>query len=138
MDPTSTAGPDAKTVVERVRRAMNAHDIEGLLALIDPEYESEQPAHPDRAFQGREQVRKNWSAIFARVPDLRADLMRTVVDGDTVWTEWWWHGVRADGTKFDYRGVTLFRIWNGKLMAGRLFMEPVQSPRKEGPYGEPP
>ena len=138
MDPTSTAGPDAKTVVERVRRAMNAHDIEGLLALIDPEYESEQPAHPDRAFQGREQVRKNWSAIFARVPDLRADLMRAVVDGDTVWTEWWWHGVRADGTKFDYRGVTLFRIWNGKLMAGRLFMEPVQSPRKEGPYGEPP
>ena len=126
---------DPKAVVERVRRAMNAHDIEGLLALIDPEYESEQPAHPDRAFQGREQVRKNWSTIFSRVPDLRADVLRTTVDGDTVWTEWRWHGVRGDGTKFDYRGVTLFRIWNGKLMAGRLFMEPVQERKKEGPYG---
>ena len=134
----SPPGADPRTVVEKVRRAMNLHDIEGLLALVDPEYESEQPAHPDRAFQGREQVRKNWSAIFSRVPNLRADVLRTVVDADTVWTEWWWHGVRADGTKFDYRGVTLFRIWNGKLMAGRLFMEPVQSPRKEGPYGEPP
>jgi len=131
------ASADPKTVVEKVQRAMNAHDIEGLLALMDPEYESEQPAHPDRAFQGREQVRKNWSAIFTRVADLRADVLRTVVDGDTVWTEWHWHGVRGDGTKFDYRGVTLFRIWNGKLMAGRLFMEPVQAPRKEGPYGEP-
>jgi ankyrin repeat protein/ketosteroid isomerase-like protein len=129
---------DPKAVLEKVRRAMNAHDLEGLLALMDPEYESEQPAHPDRAFQGREQVRKNWSGIFSRVPDLRADVLRTVVDGDTVWTEWQWHGVRGDGTKFDYRGVTLFRIWNGKLMAGRLFMEPVQERKKEGPYGGSP
>jgi len=131
-------GADPKTVVEKVRRAMNAHDLEGLLALIDTEYESEQPAHPDRAFQGREQVRKNWGAIFSRVPDLRADVLRTVVDGDTVWTEWHWHGVRGDGTKFDYRGVTLFRVWNGKLVAGRLFMEPVQERKKEGPYGGAP
>ncbi len=130
------ASADPKAVVEKVQRAMNAHDVEGLLALVDPEYESEQPAHPDRAFQGREQVRKNWSAIFTRVPNLRADVLRTVVDGDTVWTEWHWHGVRGDGTKFAYRGVTLFRIWNGKLMAGRLFMEPVQERKKEGPYGE--
>ncbi|GEM_PF-316655 len=136
--PKETAAADPKTVVEKVRRAMNAHDLEGLLALIDPEYESEQPAHPDRVFSGREQVRKNWGAIFTRVPDLRADVLRTIVDGDTVWTEWHWHGVRADGTKFDYRGVTLFRIWNGKLMAGRLFMEPVQERKKEGPYGGSP
>ncbi len=136
--PAATVAADPKTVVEKVRRAMNAHDIEGLLAMIDPEYESDQPAHPDRAFQGREQVRKNWGSIFSRVPDLRADVLRTVVDGDTVWTEWHWHGVRGDGTKFDYRGVTLFRTWNGKLMAGRLFMEPVQERKKEGPYGGSP
>jgi len=137
-EPTSPAAADPKTVLEKVRRAMNAHDLEGLLALIEPEYESEQPAHPDRAFQGREQVRKNWGSIFARVPDLRADVLRTVVDGDTVWTEWHWHGVRGDGTKFDYRGVTLFRTWNGKMIAGRLFMEPVQERKKEGPYGGSP
>ena len=133
----STA-PDARAFMEKIRRAMNAHDIEGLLTLVDTEYQSEQPAHPDRTFQGREQVRKNWSTIFTRVPNLRADILRMAVDGDTVWTEWWWHGVRMDGTKFEYRGVTLFRIWNGRTVAGRLYMEPVQSPRKEGPYGEPP
>src|SRR3989454_4241074 len=138
MDPSSAAGPDAKTIVERVRRALNAHDIEGLLALVDPEYESEQPAHPDRTFSGREQVRKNWSTIFNRVPNLRADIIMTAVEGDTAWTEWWWHGVRGDGTKFDYKGVTLFRIWNGRVVSGRLYMEPVQAPKKEGPYGEPP
>jgi len=135
--PPST-GPDARTLIEKVRRALNAHDIEGLLSVLDGEYESEQPAHPDRAFSGREQDRKNWSTIFTRVPNLRADVLRTAVDGDTVWTEWWWHGVRGDGTRFDYRGVTLFRIWNGRVVSGRLYMEPVQSPKKEGPYGEPP
>jgi uncharacterized protein len=138
--PPST-GVDARALVDKMARAMNVHDVEGVVALVDPEYQSEQPAHPDRAFAGREQVRKNWSTIFSRVPNLRADIIRTSVDGDTVWTEWWWHGVRSDGTKFDYRGVTLFRIWNGRIVSGRLFMEPVHTPvhapKKEGPYGEP-
>jgi len=138
MRAAPSTAPDARTLVEKVRRALNAHDIEGLLALVDPEYESEQPAHPDRTFSGREQVRKNWSTIFNRVPNLRADIIMTAVEGDTAWTEWWWHGVRGDGTKFDYKGVTLFRIWNGRVVSGRLYMEPVQAPKKEGPYGEPP
>ncbi len=132
------ATPDARGFMEKVRKAMNTHDLEGLLTLIDAEYQSEQPAHPDRAFQGREQVRKNWGTIFERVPNLRADIIRIAVDGDTLWTEWWWHGVRVDGTKFDYRGVTLFRVWNGRVVAGRLYMEPVQERKKEGPYGGPP
>jgi ketosteroid isomerase-like protein len=59
-------------VVERLNAAMNAHDLEAFLACFRDDYESEQPAHPDRAFQGREQVRSNWSAIFAGVPDFRS------------------------------------------------------------------
>jgi len=130
--------PDLRALMERLRKAFNAHDLEGIVALVDPDYESEQPAHPERGFHGRDQVRKNWASMFARVPDFRADILRTAVDGDTVWTEWRWHGVRADGTKFDLRGVTLFRLWNGRIVSGRLYMEPVSQPKKEGPYGEAP
>ena len=50
--------------VERLNAAMNAHDIEAFVECFEEDYESEQPAHPDRAFRGREHVRRNWSAIF--------------------------------------------------------------------------
>ena len=55
---------------------MNAHDIDAFVALFAPDYDSVQPAHPDRAFTGSEQVRKNWTEIFAGVPDFRSELVR--------------------------------------------------------------
>jgi hypothetical protein len=48
----------AARVLERLHRAMNEHDVEGFLANVDADYRSEQPAHPERAFGGREQVRE--------------------------------------------------------------------------------
>ena len=50
-------------------------DLDAFLACFQDDYESEQPAHPDRAFRGREQVRRNWSAVFDGVPDFRAELL---------------------------------------------------------------
>ena len=52
-------------IAERLAAAMNAHDIDAFVACFAPDYDSVQPAHPDRAFTGSEQVRKNWSEIFA-------------------------------------------------------------------------
>ena len=47
------------SAVERLRDAVNQHDLEALLECIDDNYRSEQPAHPNRGFGGKEQVRKN-------------------------------------------------------------------------------
>lgn len=74
-------------LVERLHDAMNRHDLEAFLEQFDPGYRSETPAHPARSFTGREQVRRNWSAVFESTPDFHADLLRTAVDGETVWTE---------------------------------------------------
>jgi len=73
---------DAVGVVERLNAAMNAHDIEAFVACFHPDYDSEQPAHPERAFRGRDQVRENWSAVFAGVPDFRSELVRASADGE--------------------------------------------------------
>jgi limonene-1,2-epoxide hydrolase len=115
-----------KTVIERLHHAMNQHDIEALLACIDPEYRSEQPAHPNRGFGGREQVETNWAAMFAGIPDFHAELITIAVEGETAWTEWHWTGTRSDGTGLDIRGVTLFGIENGRIVSGRLYMEEVE------------
>ncbi len=112
--------------MERLLQAMNQHDLGALLACLDPEYRSEQPAHPNRGFDGREQVEKNWAALFGGMPDFQAELLATAVEGETAWTEWHWTGTRSDGTGLDVRGVTLFGIEDGRIVSGRLYMEEVE------------
>jgi ketosteroid isomerase-like protein len=112
-------------VVGRLRDAMNEHDLEALVEVFDPDFLSETPAHPQRTFRGADQVRRNWEQIFAGVPDLRADLLDAVVDGDTVWAEWDWHGRRRDGSAHRMRGVTIQRVRDARAVSVRFYMEPV-------------
>jgi hypothetical protein len=97
------------------------------VSLIAPDYDSQQPAHPDRAFVGRDQVRANWSAVFGGVPDFHADLVATTVEGDTLCSEWRWRGTHDDGTRLDMAGVIVCGIRDGMLAWARLYMEPVDS-----------
>ena len=112
--------------LERLHAAMNNHDLEAFLACFDPNYRSEQPAHPTRGFAGREQVEKNWSAMFEGIPDFHAELLADATEGDTLWAEWHWTGTRANEVPLDMRGVTLFEVRNGQIVSGRLYMEEVE------------
>src|SRR5881394_3667271 len=113
-------------VVDRLAAAMNAHDLDAVAALIHQDYRSEQPTHPGRAFTGRAQMLANWEAMLAGISDLCAKICRSVEDGDTTWTEWRWSGTRGDGQAFEMRGVTLFEVTGGQIVAGRLYMEDVE------------
>jgi ketosteroid isomerase-like protein len=113
-------------VAERLNAAMNAHDIEAFVACFDEQYESEQPAHPDRAFRGREHVRKNWSAIFDGVPDFSSELMEAGAVGEVEWSEWRWRGTQSDGTPLDMAGVIVCGVRDGRLSWARLYVEPVE------------
>jgi len=113
-------------VAERLQVAMNARDIDAFVACFAEDYDSEQPAHPDRAFTGRDQVRENWSAIFEGVPDFGAELVSTAASGDVEWSEWRWRGTQADGTKLDMAGVIVGGVRDGLLQWARLYVEPVE------------
>lgn len=115
------------STLDLMRDAVNAHDARRLAALIAPDYRSEQPVHPNRGFGGDGQVLENWSAVFEGVPDFTAELIASAVDGDVEWGEWSWHGHHADGSVFAMRGVTIFVVRDGLIVAGRLYMEPVES-----------
>lgn len=115
------------TILERLQDAVNAHDARRMASLFAPEYRSVQPLHPGRSFTGSAQVFKNWSSVFDGVPDLVAELVTAAVDQDTEWGEWSWHGHHADGSLFAMRGVTLFVVRDELIVAGRLYMEPVES-----------
>jgi ketosteroid isomerase-like protein len=116
----------ALSVLERMHGALNAHDIDAFVELFSPDYRSEQPSHPDRQFSGREQVRENWGGTFQEVPDFHADLLRSAVSGDSVWSEWDWYGTRKDSSRLEMRGVVLMGVQDGRIAWARLYMEFVE------------
>jgi ketosteroid isomerase-like protein len=120
------AQPNPRSVIERLQHVQNQQDLEAFLDCIDPDYQSEQPVHPNKAFRGREQVRKNWSTIFSGVPNFRSEILCTITDGDAEWTEWHWSGTHANGQPFEMWGVTLFGVRDNRIVWGRLYMEPVE------------
>jgi hypothetical protein len=108
-------------VIERMAEALNRHDLEALLGCFDPNYRSEQPAHPNRGFGGKEQIRKNWSAMFESFPDFEAQLLRHTADEGVVWGEWHWIA-----TGLNMAGVTIMGVEDDHIVSARLYMEAVE------------
>lgn len=116
---------ESMAIIDRLVQATNQHDLEALVACFSDDYENETPAHPARGFRGPAQVRRNWEQIFAFVPDIRAEVIRSAVDGDTVWTEWAMRGTRRDGTAHRVAGVIVFGVTGGAIGSARFYLEPV-------------
>ena len=119
-------GSEQFAFVERLLRAVNAHDLDGIVACFAPDYLNETPAHPARGFRGTDQVRKNWEQILAFVPDLTADVLRSVAHEGTVWSEWEHRGTRRDGSPHLMRGVVIFGVADGQATWARFYLEPVE------------
>lgn len=113
------------TAVQHLRDAINAHDLEALVACFARDYCGELPLHPARDFRGAEQVRRNWAQILAGVPDLNAELVRTATNGNEAWAEWEWTGTRRDGLPHLMRGTTIVGVEDGMVAWSRFYMEPV-------------
>jgi ketosteroid isomerase-like protein len=117
---------DPLVAVERLVTATNRRDIEALVACFAPEYVNENPAHPHRGFEGRDQVRRNWTNIFEGVPDLTTRVVASAVDGDEAWTEWEMRGTRRDGSAHAMAGVIIFGIRGDQIASARFYLEPVE------------
>ena len=122
----STPIDSALALIARLNAAMNRHDLAAFVACFDPDYESEQPAHPDRRFRGVAQVERNWAAMFAGLPDFQATLVHSAVADESVWVEWRWSGTRADRTRLEMCGVCIFAVRGDRITSGRLYMEDIE------------
>ena len=113
-------------ILERLTEAQNYHDAVRFASYFGDDYQSDQPAHPDRTFSGRGQVLENWTSVFAGVPDFRAELLASCREGDVEWGEVDWSGHHTDGSPFAMRGVIIATIRDDRIAAGRLYIEPVE------------
>jgi ketosteroid isomerase-like protein len=114
-----------RTFADRLCDATNSHDVDRVVACFTADYVNETPVHPERGFRGREQVRRNWTQIFAAVPDITAEVIRSDQVGDTVWSEWEMTGTRRDGGTHLMRGVMVFSLDGDQARALRFYLEPV-------------
>ncbi|MBA2535560.1 MAG: nuclear transport factor 2 family protein [Rubrobacter sp.] len=110
-----------QTVLERLHAAMNRRDLEAMLKCFAADYRSEQPLHPDRGFDGKEQVLKNWSAILGSFPDFEAELLDYASVEGTVWSEWRW-----SATGLRMAGVIIMGVREERIVWARLYMGPVE------------
>jgi ketosteroid isomerase-like protein len=114
-------------VMNQLLEAMNAHDLDAFVACFAPDYRSEQPAHPSRAFEGSDKVRENWTSVFSGVPDFNAELLLSATTDDGVEIgEWRWLGTHTDGSPFAMRGVIVMGIEGQQIAWGRLYMEVIE------------
>jgi ketosteroid isomerase-like protein len=116
-----------RDAVNRLFEATNAHDVESLTRCFAEDYVNETPLHPSRGFRGRNQVSKNWTAIFHGVPDIRAEIVRSAYDGNEAWVECEMSGTRRDGAPHLMRGVIVFTVKRGLMASARFYLEPVDT-----------
>lgn len=113
-------------LIARLFDRTNAHDLEGLVGCFASDYVLTNPVHPARDFVGPDQVRRNWTGLFAGVPDLLASVHRVVADGERVWVEMSMAGTRRDGTPVHLAGVQVFTVREGLVRGCRFYLEPVE------------
>ena len=116
---------DTQDFVGRLVDVTNAHDVDAIVGCFHEDYSLTAPCHPARSFVGTDQVRRNWTGLFAAVPDLRVEVLNATTQGERVWSEWEMRGTRRDGLPQLMRGVIVFDVEDGRARAGRFFVEPV-------------
>lgn len=106
--------------------AQEDRDADAVAACVAPDYQSGTPTHLGRDFTGREQVRRNWRALFEGTPDARVDRLRTASGVEPTWIEWPTRGTQTDGSTLALRGVAIFGVDDDLIQWGRIDVEPVQ------------
>lgn len=110
-------------VITRLLGAINAHDLDALVAAFADDVVSEWPAHPARSLRGADHVRRNWGFILARFPDIHVEVTASAVAGDEFWSEW--HYVRPGAP--DMRGVKVITVRDDRIVAARFYLEEVDA-----------
>jgi ketosteroid isomerase-like protein len=123
----------APLLVEQMRAALEAHDLDRFIEFFHEDYVGERPRHPDAPLSNREEARSNWAEVIHDVPDLRIEIPAAIQDGDTIWSEWRAYGTSLSGAMLELRGVIIFGLRDGRVAWSRMYLEPVEQVGKPLP-----
>jgi hypothetical protein len=120
--------------IERLRDAINSHDPQQVADCFTPDYRSEVPHRPAEGFVGSDRVADNWAAIFQRLPDLNARVLRRAAAGAELWSEWEMTGTGPAGAPALLCGPVIMTTRDGRIAWTRFYLAPVADPTG-GPAG---
>lgn len=124
--PTAGHASGPVAVARRWVQSLTDHDLDAAVECFEDGYADEAPARRGESVQGRDAVRRNFQRLFADIPDLAAELLRTVVDGHQLWMEWRMRGTRRDATEMEFVGVNIFEVEGERFRSGRIYTELVR------------
>ena len=113
-------------LLEQMRAALDAHDLDAFLEFFRDDYVGERPRHPGAKISSRGDVRTNWAEVISDVPDLRIEVPAAVQDGNRIWSEWRAYGTARSGAMLEVRGVIIFGVEEDQVAWSRMYMEPVE------------
>jgi ketosteroid isomerase-like protein len=107
-----------RTTVERFNDAVNQQDITALAELLDDDtiFENTNPAPDGNRIEGKPAVRAFWEKWFANNPGARFEAEELIVAGDRCTVRWVYRKLR-DGKPWHLRGVDIFTVRNGRILA---------------------
>jgi ketosteroid isomerase-like protein len=107
-----------RTTVERFNEAVNRQDIAAVAALLhdDTVFENTNPPPDGARYEGKEAVAAFWEKWFAANAGARFDVEEVVVAGDRCVVRWVYRKLR-DGQPWHLRGVDVFTVREGKILA---------------------
>src|SRR4051812_32615156 len=106
-------------IVQRVIAAMNAHDMEGWLAYLDPEFAfvDHMAAVAEESGSGIETIRRQAEGWLETFPDFRLGTEEFIDAGDRVVTVTHWQGTGAgSGLPYSQRAAEIFTLRDGKIV----------------------
>lgn len=98
--------------IERFDTAFNAHDVDGVMALMtdDVLFENTSPFPDGERIVGQAAVRAYWTSFFANSPQAHFKAEEIFAAGDRAVVRWRY--TWGDG---HVRGVDIFRVRDGKV-----------------------
>ena len=98
--------------------AWNRHDIDAIMGYMSDDcvfiVAGGKTAEGMR-FEGADEVRKRFLAVWETFPDVRFENPRHFVSGDRGLSQWTFAGTRSDGTRLEANGLDLFTFRDGKI-----------------------
>ena len=115
---------DGDAFVDRFNRVWNAHDADGILAMMTDDVVFEASFGTDRwgtRVIGRAGVRQFLKEMFERIADIRWDEIRHFACPEHAVVEWLTTGTPNGGARFEVEGCDVLTLREGKIAAKRSY-----------------
>ena len=115
---------DGDAFVDRFNRVWNAHDVDGILAMMtdDVVFEASFGTDPwGTRVIGRAGVRQFLKEMFDRIADIRWDEIRHFAGPEHAVVEWLTTGTPNGGTRFEVEGCDVLTLRESKIAAKRSY-----------------